>query len=617
MKRRKTTTGLNSRFDRMMETVNVLHTSPASSISSRSHRRRRATSSSSASAAEYELPRTPVDAYSELHGGRLGAGFSVMKMRGHESSTDLGFSDSFGRYAFDKPASRKPPSIPAWLSNTLSTLDTHHPLRRLMPVDSTLHEAAPTATLGLPEEPVDSGRMPSHALPAEQNSNHESIFAFNAPGSPATEHTARANVLGLPASGNPANDFNTERGTLLGHGELPTVPPHCSPSPDAIVPADSLMIPFSTPGPASCVSAVLPSRFHLGSTCGSANSFLVSLHEAILAEDNEHEQHVRAFSQSEDGLGASASDQPALLDVAATNARGDIFDIPLGDNLNGDLGLSMQRPSLEPAPRIYSTAPECYGSMRSVGGAIDQTPSSSPSLNDVMLPSMWQSAANADADLSPIQRTAEANALQAWARERNSPRTPAPVSVTPVRSTPTRPVRVYFDSPAEDPAGSDPLEPESYVLPADLASIDFRWEKFDRGRFGETHTPGFSPYGTDLCLAPTPRTPPALDDQSIPRTPILATARSSSSSGIPTFHEESPEESTGNGETWIVPTAVVSSATYPTRGHRAASGHTAESASRPLQSVFAPAPGIFLSPLRKVGENNKNPPPQVGTFSLF
>ncbi|KIK44784.1 hypothetical protein CY34DRAFT_599339 [Suillus luteus UH-Slu-Lm8-n1] len=37
---------------------------------------------------------------------------------------------------------------------------------------------------------------------------------------------------------------------------------------------------------------------------------------------------------------------------------------------------------------------------------------------------------------------------------------------------------VYFDSPAEDPSLSDPLEPESYEL--DLDALDFRWQPFLR-----------------------------------------------------------------------------------------------------------------------------------------
>lgn len=610
IKRRKTTTGLNSRFDRMIETVNILHTSPASSKSSRSGGRLRAASSSSASAVEFEMPRTPVDAYSEPHGRRLGADFVVMKMRGRESSGDLGFSANCGRYAHEEPSSCNSLSIPAWLSNTLSTLDTHHPLRRLMHVDSTSHDAAP-ATLGLPVELVD---MPRHAQPAEPVVDHDSIFAFNPPGGPVTELKARTTVPGPPASAELAG--STERdSSLLRNVDMPFVPSHCSPIPDGKVFEDSPLVPFSTPGPASSVSAVPPSMFPLESVRRSTNSFLVS--HANLAEQNGHEQYDHAFAEITNSSDSIASGQPALLNVMTANTGGDIFGGPPGDNEDPRLSIPAQLSGQRHIPRIHPTAPECHDYMRAVGGSINQISSSSPTLEDEVLPSVWRSATNTGMDPLPLQRTTESNALQAWAERRDLLHTPGPVNVTPIRSTSTRPVRIYFDSdsPADDTYYSDALDPECHVPPEDLASLDFKWEKFDRGHVGKTHTSDPSEFGINLSLIPKPRTPSAPDLQSVPRTPVLVTACSSPSSGIPVLHKESPEDHNDNG-TWIVPTAAaLSGASYPSRGHRAA--HAAESAFRLLQSVFAPVPGIFVSPLRKTGEDDDNPSPKVGLYSLF
>ncbi|KAF8210261.1 hypothetical protein K438DRAFT_146458 [Mycena galopus ATCC 62051] len=68
-KRRKTS-GLNSRFDRMIETINLTH---------RSATRKRARSTSSASGSS--VPKTPIDDYDDVHrDARLGAEFSVIKM---------------------------------------------------------------------------------------------------------------------------------------------------------------------------------------------------------------------------------------------------------------------------------------------------------------------------------------------------------------------------------------------------------------------------------------------------------------------------------------------------------------------------------------------------------
>lgn len=603
MKRRKTTTGLNSRFDRMIETVNILHTSPTSSKSSRSGGRRRAASSSSASAVEFEMPRTPVDAYSP--GGRLGPDFVVMKMRDSESSVDLGFS---GRYAFETPSSCDSPSIPAWLSNTLSTLDTHHPLRRLMYMDSTSHEVAPAATLESHVEPVD---VPYHAPPAEQVADHEPIFAFNAPRGPAAEATARAIDAGPPASDRLVD--STEHGALLGLLELPFVSPHCSPILDGSMFTESPLVPFSTPGPASSVSAIPPSVFSLGSVRRSTNSFLASLHEANIAEQSGHEQHDYAFAAPTSSI---ASVQPASLIVAAANTGGDPFGVPPGNHEDPLLSIPPQLPDRGHALRMHYTASEYHDYMRAAGGAVQQTPS--PTLDDVMLPSMWRSAMQTGMGLSPIQRTTKSNTPQPRTEGWDIPQTPGLVDATPVRSVSARPVRIYFDSPAEDPCSSDALDVESYVLPDDPASLDFKWEKFDRGRVGGTHTPDSSSDGIDPSVVATHRTPSVPEEQWVPRTPVLVTAYSSSSSGIPHLDKQ-PSEDNDDG-TWIIPmpaASALSGASYPSRGHKAASGRIAESVCQPLQSVFAPAPGVSISPLRKTGEDDDNPSPEVGFHGLF
>ncbi|KAJ3800070.1 hypothetical protein GGU11DRAFT_806984, partial [Lentinula aff. detonsa] len=67
-KRRKI--GLNSKFDRMVEAMNVTYRSP---------KKRQRTRSSSVSS--YGVPQTPVDAYDGLQIGALGQDFSVIKMR--------------------------------------------------------------------------------------------------------------------------------------------------------------------------------------------------------------------------------------------------------------------------------------------------------------------------------------------------------------------------------------------------------------------------------------------------------------------------------------------------------------------------------------------------------
>lgn len=79
LKRRKTL-GLNTRFDRMLAQV---HVSNSYSLDPKT-RRKRARSSGSSSVSSYDLPKTPVDAYS--HEDRLGSDFSVSKMNNRASN---------------------------------------------------------------------------------------------------------------------------------------------------------------------------------------------------------------------------------------------------------------------------------------------------------------------------------------------------------------------------------------------------------------------------------------------------------------------------------------------------------------------------------------------------
>jgi hypothetical protein len=52
-------------------------------------------------------------------------------------------------------------------------------------------------------------------------------------------------------------------------------------------------------------------------------------------------------------------------------------------------------------------------------------------------------------------------------------------------TAPQPPIRVYFDSPLEDPTSSDPMEPEEYELfEIDPEKLDFRWMPFDRKTIG-------------------------------------------------------------------------------------------------------------------------------------
>lgn len=110
-KRRKTM-GLNARFDRMLERVDLTlqdHQASSTTASSRQGRARTRSTGSSSVSSGYDVPKTPVDAYDGLENRRLGDTFSVIKMKsairgkigayyrageGYDGSSDIQVEDS-------------------------------------------------------------------------------------------------------------------------------------------------------------------------------------------------------------------------------------------------------------------------------------------------------------------------------------------------------------------------------------------------------------------------------------------------------------------------------------------------------------------------------------------
>ncbi|KAF8441533.1 hypothetical protein L210DRAFT_2077756 [Boletus edulis BED1] len=155
-KRRKVA-GLNRRFDRMIKSVNTLlsyrTSSPASS-------RKRMQSSGTSSVSSHDVPKTPVDAYSDLHQGQLGKDSSVMKKK-KSRVLPLDDSDGFTRPAAPPKEPRSP--LPDWLADTFYRLEPDHPLRGLLSPSRINTET--------------KSHLPAVALPGA--SREEEIFAFS------------------------------------------------------------------------------------------------------------------------------------------------------------------------------------------------------------------------------------------------------------------------------------------------------------------------------------------------------------------------------------------------------------------------------------------------------
>ncbi|KIJ18879.1 hypothetical protein PAXINDRAFT_179109 [Paxillus involutus ATCC 200175] len=215
--KRRRVAGLNTRFDHMIEKVNVMHSYPTSSPAIS---RRRMRSSGTSSVSSYDVPKTPLDPYSALHQGRLGKEFSVLRTNKLLDSaltrTELcQDSDEYAKLAA-APVKKPRAPLPDWLANTFCTLESEHPLRGLL--------------------------SPSNIRPAEQpNPSHEEqVFAF----SPFDEPDK---VRGAPETHHTDDYPNIQDADLPDISEILTLCDSGPQSPGGIrTERDSL--PFSTPG---------------------------------------------------------------------------------------------------------------------------------------------------------------------------------------------------------------------------------------------------------------------------------------------------------------------------------------------------------------------------------
>jgi hypothetical protein len=152
---------------------------------------------------------------------------------------------------------------------------------------------------------------------------------------------------------------------------------------------------------------------------------------------------------------------------------------------------------------------------------------------------------------------------------------------------------VYFDSPAEDPSDSDPLQ-SAYEL--DYDSLDFQWAPFIQKC--KVDTLALKPFvvsqSADDDYYYEVRVDPEVEDDE--EGPLYASVNLDSAQ-----HERALSP---NPFSFSVPFDDVPTATpLETDESKAKTPTTPE---RPTPQFFAPAPGIFLSPLRD-NEQSQSP----------
>ncbi|OSX66384.1 hypothetical protein POSPLADRAFT_1053035 [Postia placenta MAD-698-R-SB12] len=626
MKRRKTD-GLNSRFDRMIETVSVLHSSPSTSSSSRT-RRRHAASSSSLSATSYDAPKTPVDAYSGFDEGRLGEGFSVIKMRRAHAKDNLLDHSNEGRANYMRSKKRALPApVPNWLCNTLSDLETHHPLRGLVSETSAnvggnnrgrnSHGVSPDVAAEVARSPVYN-----------RADLEDPVFAFAPPtdlpalscpvSSTARQEAQRSPPPHCPTLPVPSHELHNGRAedTNVLSAISPTLD-ELSVGTDLTTPIDDTYgpAPFSKPGPASLISAVEPLR---------AVSIPFDDYDFAPYNDEKLDTGCPAqpggaypivFSQadpsrwttSSGGSSKTLPEDPFLVQTAllkhrrisrsATPARPQGAREDISATTNGE---PFQPESCR---RTYArqTSPE-----RSLVDYLLLSPGT-PEISRFRLEPH-------STHISP-QATAMTEDLVAL----SSPIAPMPFSTPgPAHPRPPRPrdIRVYFDAPAEDPCTSDPIEESDYALALDydagentydLDSLCFKWEKFDRSGPRDNDTVNDKEVSTDIRKAEqgtngaVRREFGPVYEADLPQTPVLEAENGRSSSTLGFSPTDGNDEPIRKNATWILPPR--SQVRTGTPVHNTLQETSDQSSidrviSSPAGQVFAPAPGIFLSPLR-------------------
>ncbi|PBK74403.1 hypothetical protein ARMSODRAFT_1001274 [Armillaria solidipes] len=411
-------TGLNSRFDRMMDTVNVTYRSPAG--------RNRTRSAGSSSNSSYIMPTTPLDAYDTLQSGRLGKDFAVIKMKQgtvfHREEEDI------SRIYQENPSNhRSTETLPSWLSEAFLSLDETHPLRLLLPSSMDQSSVVMSSVLADPNRDL------------RYHSEEESPFAFSA----------------LEADG------MERHATALSYSDGSNALPKSSQVNDL----HSLsFIPFTRPGPASHVS--LPSPF--------------VPRVLTLSPPPPPQQHPNPSCHDAARPRSYHSPDPSSRSqLFETDSLDQPLPAELRDNFTINCHNPQPTPAMVPPPRHAhfgnvprSASQHSHNCLASPYSQHILTPCSDIPITDYSSDEVQQDEAPVPHVCLPRREGIDMSRFQ------NIFSTPGPGYLV------SRPV--YFDSPAESSSSSDPALEIKYDI--ECAELDFQWKPYDRSRTSEPQT---------------------------------------------------------------------------------------------------------------------------------
>ncbi|TDL26122.1 hypothetical protein BD410DRAFT_784161 [Rickenella mellea] len=422
--KRQRRSGLDSRLDRMLQRVNTTYSarSPASQV------RKRALSASSSSSMSYEPPKTPVDVYhAAVEQNSLGEGFSVIKLNGSSSSRGACSDRPHDTDLNKRYPERLSKPLPTWLSETFSTLEHHHPLRLLVQPPEIHRQPVKN-----PSEITFCNPETKEATNSKASGDDDDVFAFMPP----------ATALGT-------TETHTNDSSLLHDLAYESVVPFTyqnthDPSPliHETVPFDDSLTVFSSSTPE-------PTQL-----CGETGSIIIQRNPTDLRNEPDYVNR---------GLPTLVSQNNLSL-INETH----VGDIPFNPfSTPGPASALNFEPSV--SNTLYANALDA--------NAHDFPPSINAHVLDafdfVMSPTPTQQvpSMNYHDSIIPLNDTDSINVTEIPLSAERLFRTPGPTFCAPPP--------VYFSSPNEDPADSDPAE-----LAFD--DLDFHWSPFPRNDSGRS-----------------------------------------------------------------------------------------------------------------------------------
>lgn len=182
--------------------------------------------------------------------------------------------------------------------------------------------------------------------------------------------------------------------------------------------------------------------------------------------------------------------------------------------------------------------------------------------------------------------------------------TPGPgseISVSLGRPPQAPTYHVYFDSPTEDPTKSDPLERPDYELDLDYDDLNFKWEKFDRSGLDLTSSSSSLP---DHFASVEEEEDPMEMEYMVNDVQFSAPESEHKADPI----QDNEEDIYHNAD----PPVFVSACKVQTEDAEQVQDPP-EISSQVSPQPFAPAPGIYISPLR--GEQHGDNDSQISSTS--